>query len=180
MVSTSKNETLKSVSVSRNKVGFKKLGSPQVALTGRRLFLKNLILPNIINGFHQQKTIIKTWKPIFKEKRLCSQQKLFFWLVKNSFFSIFQLILAVKTVFRSSGNVFFNRFVIPASGNGFLSSGKNIFLFRALLKLLKFGGDNSCLRKLIFWLAELIFSHFSDTRSSESYFPCNVNAFSFI
>ena len=53
----------------------------------------------------------------------------------------------------------------------FLSSEKSIFLFRAFLKLLKFGVDNSCLWKLIFWLVELIFSHFSDTPPSESYFP---------
>ena len=57
----------------------------------------------------------------------------------------------------------------------FLSSEKSIFLFRAFLKLLKFGGDNSCLWKLIFWLVELIFTHFSDTPPSESYFPSSVN-----
>ena len=59
----------------------------------------------------------------------------------------------------------------------FLSSGKSIFLFRAFLKLLKFGDGNSCIWKLIFWLVGLIFSHFSDTRSSEGYFSSNVNAF---
>ena len=57
----------------------------------------------------------------------------------------------------------------------FMSSEKSIFLFRAFLKLLKFGGDNSCLWKLIFWLVELIFTHFSDTPPSESYFPSSVN-----
>ena len=59
----------------------------------------------------------------------------------------------------------------------FLSSGKSIFLFRALLKLLKFGGDNSCLWKLIFCLVVLIFSHFSDTPSSESCFSSSGNVF---
>ena len=59
----------------------------------------------------------------------------------------------------------------------FLSSGNNNFLFRALLKLLKFGGSNSCLWKLIFWLGELIFSHFSDNPSSESYFSSSGNIF---
>ena len=79
----------------------------------------------------------------------------------------------MKTVLPSSGNVFFNEFFIPASGNR-----KSIFfLFRALLKLLKFGGGNSCLWKLIFWLVELIFSHFSDTPSTESYFPSGRNVF---
>ena len=59
----------------------------------------------------------------------------------------------------------------------FLSIGKSIFLFRALLKLLKFGGGNFCLWKLIFWLGELIFFLFSDTPSSESYFPSSGNKF---
>ena len=59
----------------------------------------------------------------------------------------------------------------------FLFSEKSIFLFRAFLKVLKFRGDNSCLWKLIFWLVELIFSHFSDTSPSESYFPSSVNVF---
>ena len=47
---------------------------------------------------------------------------------------------------------------------------KAIFLFRALLNFLKLGCVTSCLWKLIFWLVEFIFSHFSDTPSSESYF----------
>ena len=46
-----------------------------------------------------------------------------------------------------------------------------------MLKLLKFGGGNSCLWKLIFWLLELIFSHFLDTPSSESFFPSSGNVF---
>ena len=78
----------------------------------------------------------------------------------------------MKTVFPSSGNVFFYEFFNPASENG-----KIIFLFRALLKLLKFRGGNSCLWKLFFWLVELIFCHFSDTPSSESYFPSRGNVF---
>ena len=67
---------------------------------------------------------------------------------------------------------FLNEFFIPASGNG-----KSISLFRVLLKLLKFVGASFCLWKLIFWLAELIFSHFSDTPFSESYFPSIGNVF---
>ena len=50
-------------------------------------------------------------------------------------------------------------------------------LHNALLILLKFGGGNSCLWKLILWIVELIFSHFSDTPSSENYFPSNGNIF---
>ena len=68
---------------------------------------------------------------------------------------------------------FFSEFFILASGNG-----KSIFLFRALLKLLKFGGGNSCLWKpMIFSLVEFIFFHFSDTPSSESYFPSSGDVF---
>ena len=54
---------------------------------------------------------------------------------------------------------------------------KVFFLFRALLKLLKFGGDNSYLWKLNFWLVKLIFCHFSDPPSSESYFLFSGNVF---
>ena len=64
--------------------------------------------------------------------------------------TICQIFLAVKTVFSVKWKRFFNEFFIPASRNG-----KSIFLFRALLKLLKFEGGNSCLWKLIFWLVEL-------------------------
>ena len=38
---------------------------------------------------------------------------------EKQFFPIFQMFLVVKTAFPSSGNVFFNVFFIPASGNGF-------------------------------------------------------------
>ena len=99
--------------------------------------------------------------------------------MKNSSFPVFfSLILALKTVFWSSENVFFlANYSFRLVETYFLSSGKSIFLFRALLKLLKFEGGNFCLWKLIFWLVELIFSHFSDTLPSESYFPFNVNSF---
>ena len=93
------------------------------------------------------------------------------WLVKNSFFHL--------SVIHGCENSFsdFNFSSFRLVETDFLSSGKSIFLFRALLKLLKFGGGNSCLWKLIFWLVELIFSHFSDTPSSESYFPSSGNVF---
>ena len=92
-------------------------------------------------------------------------------------FSIFQIFLAVKTVFLSSGNVFLRNSSFRLVETDFLSSGRSIFLFRAMLKLLKFGGGNSCLWKLIFWLLELISSHFLDTPSSESFFPSSGNVF---
>ena len=87
-------------------------------------------------------------------------------------FSFFHLsdIPGCENSFSVKWKHFFYQFFNPASENG-----KSIFLFRAMLKLLKFGGGNSCLWKLIFWLAELIFYHFSDTPSNEIYFPSGGN-----
>ena len=84
--------------------------------------------------------------------------------MKNSFFHLSD-IPCCENSFSVKSKCFFNEFFIPASGNG-----KSVFLFRALLKLLKFGAGNSCSWKLIFWIVELIFSHSSDIPSSESYF----------
>ena len=107
MVSTNRKKALKSVSISRNKVTFKNWIPPSFYQEEDRLFFKNLIISNFNNGFHQQKQklentflskqnsfiqsfsfIIEKWRPIFKVKLLCSQQKLFFWLAKNSFFHL--------------------------------------------------------------------------------------------
>ena len=77
--------------------------------------------------------------------------------MKNSFFHYLD-IPGLENSFSVNWKRIFNEFFIPASDKtNFLSGGKSIFLFRALLKLLKFGGVNFCLWKLIFWLAELIF-----------------------
>ena len=91
------------------------------------------------------------------------------WL--ETVFSICQIFLAVKTVFQSSGSVFFNEFFIPAS-------------VRALLKFLKFGGSNffkekpySYSLKMIFWPVEANFLHFSDTPTGERYFSSSGNVF---
>ena len=85
--------------------------------------------------------------------------------------------MAVKTVFPSVETYFLKNSSFWLVKTDFLSSGKSIFLFRALLKLLKFGCGNSCMWKLIFWLVELIFSHFSETPSTESYFSSGGNVF---
>ena len=68
---------------------------------------------------------------------------------EKQFFSIFQIFLAVKSVFRSSGNLFFNEFLIPTSGTDVLFSGNSIFLFKVLVKFLKFRGGNFFKRNLI-------------------------------
>ena len=88
-----------------------------------------------------------------------------------------QISLAVKKFFRHGETYFLTNSSFRLMHRDFLSSRKSIFLFRALLKLLKFVGGNSCLQKLILWLLELTFSHFSDTLSSESYFPSSGNVF---
>ena len=86
-------------------------------------------------------------------------KKNFFTPSRNSFsgYSFFHLtdIPACENSFSVKWKRFFNEFFIPASGNR-----KSIFLFRAMLKLFKFGGGNFCLCKLIFWLVELIFPIF--------------------
>ena len=51
---------------------------------------------------------------------------------KKTVFSIFQIFLAVKTVFPSIGNRFFNEFLIPSSANVlfnkfFIPSSRNVF-----------------------------------------------------
>ena len=70
------------------------------------------------------------WKPILK-KNFITPSRNWFSGEWKTVFSIFQIFLAVKTVFSPRGNIFFNEFFIPASGNGFLSSGNSIPLFKA-------------------------------------------------
>ena len=96
--------------------------------------------------------------------------------VKSSF-SHLPDIPGCENSFSVSGNVFLTNSSFRLVETDIRSSGKSIFLFRALLKLLKFGCGNSWMWKLIFWLVELIFSHFSDTPSTESYFPSGRNVF---
>ena len=109
MVSTSRKEALNPFPLAGKRL-LLKIGFLPISISRKmRLFFGNLILSNFNNGSHQQnckilsclgeivffysefllvEPIIKTWMPIFKEKLLCSQQKLFFWLVKNSFFHL--------------------------------------------------------------------------------------------
>ena len=102
-------------------------------------------------------TIIETWRPILKEKLLCSQKKLFFCLVKNSFFYYSDIPRCENSFSVKWKRIFLMNSSFRLVKTDFMSSGKSIFLFRALLKLLKFGGVTSCLWKLIFQLVELIF-----------------------
>ena len=102
-------------------------------------------------------TIIETWRPILKEKLLCSQKKLFFCLVKNSFFYYSDIPRCENSFSVKWKRIFLTNSSFRLVKMDFMSSGKSIFLFRALLKLLKFGGVTSCLWKLIFQLVELIF-----------------------
>ena len=152
-----------------------------------------MVLPNFNNGFHQQNKSYKILTCLVEIVLIYSEffasadhyrnvednffKKNFFTPSRNSFpgYSFFHLtdIPACENSFSVKWKRFINELFIPASGNR-----KSFFLFRALLQLLKFGGGNSCFQKLTFWLVELIFSHFSDTPSSESYFPSSRNVFS--
>ena len=59
---------------------------------------------------------------------------------EKQFFSIFQIFLAVKSVFPSSGNVLFNEFLIPASGTDVLSSGNSIFFTQSFVEVFEIQG----------------------------------------
>ena len=58
-----------------------------------------------------------------------------------------QIFLAMKIVFLSSGNVYFNEWKLMEMD--FLSRGNSILLLRALMKFLKFGGGEFFKRNLI-------------------------------
>ena len=151
IVSTNRKKAPKSVSLRRKRLLFKNLISRTfhkqeecqflkigiflisvMVSTSRNKSFKILFCLAKISFFYSEffaslvETIIEAmWDPIFLKKLHYSQQKLVF--------------KAVKTVFPPRGNIFFNEFFILASGNGFLSSGNSIPLFRALLKIQKFG-----------------------------------------
>ena len=151
IVSTNRKKAPKSVSLRRKRLLFKNLISRTfhkqeecyflkigiflisvMVSTSRSKSFKILFCLAKISFFYSEffaslvETIIEAmWDPIFLKKLHYSQQKLVF--------------KAVKTVFPPRGNIFFNEFFILASGNGFLSSGNSIPLFRALLKIQKFG-----------------------------------------
>ena len=114
-----------------------------------------------------------SWKRNFQRMHHSGWWKRIIWLVQTIFYIFFQRLLpGVKWK-----RIFLTDFSFRLAETDFLSSGKSAFLFRALLKVLKFGGTNSCLWKLICCLVELIFSHFSDSPSSESYFQSGANVF---
>ena len=73
-------------------------------------------------------TITETmWKQIFLKKNVIAFARNWFSASEKQFFSpIFQIFLAAKTVFPSSGNVLFNKFLIPASGTDVFFSGNSI------------------------------------------------------
>ena len=72
------------------------------------------------------------WRPNFKEK-LCSQQKLFFWLVKNSFFH-FSNIPGRDNSLSVKWKRIFNDFFIPASGNGFSVQWRKYFFIQSFVE----------------------------------------------
>ena len=62
-----------------------------------------------------------------------------------------------KQFFRQVEKYFLTNSSFRLVETDFLSGGKTIFLFRAMLKLLKLGGGNSYMWKLIFWLVKFFF-----------------------
>ena len=60
-------------------------------------------------------------KIVFKSNKelILASGQLIFWLVGNSFFSIFQRLPPVIVFIPSGGNDVLRKFFIPASGNGF-------------------------------------------------------------
>ena len=104
---------------------------------------------SFIQSFLLVETIIGTWMTIsFKKTSLLPSRSSF------SGYSFFHLtdIPACEKSFSVKWKRFFNEFFILASGNR-----KSILVFRDLLKLLKFGGGNSCLRKLFSGQQNLFF-----------------------
>ena len=114
-------------------------------------------------------TIFKTWRPVFNENIICSQWKLFLWLVENNFFYLSDNPGCKSSFSVKRKCIFLTNCSFRLAETNFLSSGKIVFLFIALLKLLKFGGNSSCNWQFFF--------HFSDIPPSESYFPSSVNVF---
>ena len=54
---------------------------------------------------------------------------------------------------------------------------ERIFFIQSFAEAFEIRGWQFLLVELIFWLEELIFSHFSDTPPNESYFPSRVKVF---
>ena len=87
-------------------------------------------------------------KLIFTEKSHCSQQKLFLWLMDTAL-AIYQIFQEMKIVSPSNRNVFLTNSSFRQEETNFLSSTNSIVLFRALLKILKFGSSSLFKKNLI-------------------------------
>ena len=86
-------------------------------------------------------------------------------------FSIFQMFLTVKTVFPSSG--FYS--LIRLVETDFLSSVKCILFIRSFAETFEIRRWQFMLVETDFLANRTFFPHFSDTPSSESYFPSSEN-----
>ena len=74
------------------------------------------------------------WQTNFNKKSLLEQT---FHLVETILSYFFQTLLPPKVTFTSSENIFFNKSVIPATGNLFSVYGNSMLLFGAFLLLLE-------------------------------------------
>ena len=86
--------------------------------------------------------------------------------MKNSFFNL-PGIPVCENGFSVKRKSIFKEFFIQASGNGFLSSGNSVPLFRDLLKILEFRGGNFFKRNLTVFFVK------TDFRASGSQFYFN-------
>ena len=75
----------------------------------------------------------------------------------KQFFSICQIFLAVKTIFQSSGNVFFNEFFIPSSGNVFSVQWKQYSFIQRFAEAFEIRGQQLFLRETFFLFVETDF-----------------------
>ena len=94
--------------------------------------------------------------------------------MKNSFFHLSD-IPGCGNIFSVKRKSFLTNSSLRPVERDFLSS--RTFFIQSSVEALKFGRGNPCVWKLILLLVELIFSYFSDTLSSKSYFPSSGNVF---
>ena len=117
-------------------------------------------------------------KAIFTEKPHCFQEQLFFSLVKNRFFHLSDIRDSESSF--SPGKRFFDKFFIPAIGNGFSVQQKQYWFIQSSVEDFEILEQQTLflLVETNFWLVELFFFlHFSDTPANGRCFLSSGNVF---
>ena len=83
----------------------------------------------------------------------------------------------MKKVLPSSGNVFLTSSSFRLVETDFLSSGKSFFFIQSFVEVFEIRRWQFLLVETDFLASRTFFPHFSDTSSSESYFPSSGNIF---